>query len=484
MTVPDEANEPGGAARRSVPSAVRAERGRDAPRPSRGEGRPPERREGRERRGRGLARRLGKRLPWIAAAAFFVAMALWIGRDKRIGKEAYEAYSVHNTSEEGLSLAYRYLRERAQEEDSKAKVGVITRPARRAGISADAVLFQIRPSAQSLPEVLKRRSRKASPKKADGEAEGEGAEEGKEGKGGKGGKPEEDPEARGRDRDEGFLTTGEFGWAYDGGRLVLAIDESFREIDVKVARGDRAVSKVYPIWPGVEEVKPPAARRLSGEQTDRMHAIFAVGDGPLLGRWPVGRGEVFVMSCPEIFRNDRLAHGDHLALLEALAGAGRPVYFDEYVHGLQTSSGVMELFRSWGLGPLVILSALAAAIYFWRATARIGPEEDDHRETRTEAVEFVDSLAQLYNRALSRVEALALYEEAFKKSVTAVTGLRGKALDARIHEFTKDLEIPTNLSAALEVTAGRAKDMSALEFRRFLRGLNEAFRRVDNVKRQ
>ena len=190
------------------------------------------------------------------------------------------------------------------------------------------------------------------------------------------------------------------------------------------------------------------------------------------------------MSCPEVLQNDRLARGDNLALLEALAGAGRPVYFDEYIHGLQASSGVMELFRSWGLGPLVILSGLAALTCFWRASARIGPEEDDHRETRTEAVEFVDSLAQLYDRALKRVEALALYEEVFRKSVTAVTGLRGKALDDRILGFTKDLEIPTNLGAALRLTAGRRRDMSAPEFRRYLKGLNEAFGRLENVKRQ
>ena len=45
----------------------------------------------------------------IAIAAFFAAAVIWIGNDRNVGKRAFDEYSVENTSDEGLSLAFRYL---------------------------------------------------------------------------------------------------------------------------------------------------------------------------------------------------------------------------------------------------------------------------------------------------------------------------------------------------------------------------------------
>ncbi|MHC4251067.1 MAG: hypothetical protein ACYS9X_18250, partial [Planctomycetota bacterium] len=174
---------------------------------------------------------------------------------------------------------------------------------------------------------------------------------------------------------------------------------------------------------------------------------------------------------------------DHLALLEALAGRGRPVYFDEYVHGMESRAGALEIVRGWGLGALVVTGALAAVAAFWRARRRIGPPEDDFRETRVEAVDFVDSLAELYGRALRRIEALALYEESFRQGASVSTGLRGPALEERVKSLTKGLDIPTNLAAGLAAADRRVRDMSVQEFNRYLRGLNQAFGRLEHAKR-
>jgi len=89
-----------------------------------------------------------KRLPWIMAAAFFVAGAAWLARDPHVPRQAFQAYSVHNTGEEGLSLAFRYLGE-------GRRVETLARPLERAFLDARAVLFRIRPNSPVPPGLRK-----------------------------------------------------------------------------------------------------------------------------------------------------------------------------------------------------------------------------------------------------------------------------------------------------------------------------------------
>ena len=385
---------------------------------------------------------MGRRayLPWVAVGVYFLAVFIWMGRDRRLTREAFEPCSTRNTSPEGLSLAFKYLRERARLAGG-GRVELLTRPFERAALEADAVLFRVRPSMRSLLEGLW-----TEPKDEKGSTR----------------------EAAGR-----FLTAAEESWIHDGGRLVLALDEGCGELEV-VPSGSGAVRKVYPIWPGVEELRPAPQRALAGGALDWMHGVFAVGQEPLVARRRLGEGELFVMSCPEIFQNGRIGRGDHLALLEELSGGGRPVYFDEYVHGLARGRGVLEIAKRAGLGPLVSLLVLTALAAYWRRRTRVGPEEDPYRETRVESVDFVDSLAQLYNRALRRRRAISLYHGALVRSVSVQTGLRGEALDAKVDGLAQGMRPPR---------PGRKRDIGAQEFRRALKAINKAFRRLADEKR-
>ena len=45
---------------------------------------------------------------------------------------------------------------------------------------------------------------------------------------------------------------------------------------------------------------------------------------------------------------------------------------------------------------MLLLSALAALLYFWRNAKRLGPPEDDVRERRSDAIDLVGSLGTLY----------------------------------------------------------------------------------------
>jgi hypothetical protein len=86
-----------------------------------------------------------RRLPWIAAAAFLAAVGLWLAKDPRIPRQAFQEYSVYNVSPGGLSLAFRYL------EAEGRTVRVLSRPLERAFLPAEAVLFRIRPDSAVPP---------------------------------------------------------------------------------------------------------------------------------------------------------------------------------------------------------------------------------------------------------------------------------------------------------------------------------------------
>jgi hypothetical protein len=178
---------------------------------------------------------------------------------------------------------------------------------------------------------------------------------------------------------------------------------------------------------------------------------------------------VLLLACPEVLENGLLAGGDHLRFLEALAGEGRPVLFDELAHGVGGEQGLLPLLFDWGLGPALFLAALAGALLLWRARARVGPAEDAGEDRRSDAVDLVGSMAQLYERALRRSEAAALYHEWFRRAAAQRTGLRGTDLEARVRQMTGGVSL---------AAWGEGRDMSEAELQDVLARLNRAFERL------
>ncbi len=188
-------------------------------------------------------------------------------------------------------------------------------------------------------------------------------------------------------------------------------------------------------------------------------------------RLALGRGEVILLGTPEIFANDRLARGDHLALLETLAGpaGARPIYFDERAHGFERHPGTLSLLADWGFGPALLLALLVAAAAFWRARSPHGPPERADPDLRSDVVDLVDALGELYDRALRRVDALRVHHDNLGRTVAAETGLSGSALAGRMALLLPDFSPP--LPGAPEI--------SREEFHRQLRIVNVAFGRID-----
>lgn len=318
---------------------------------------------------------------WGGALAYFAAMLAWIGAEPGRRAQLFPAGSAFNTSESGLSLAHRYLSARAGRPGGPSRVAVLGRPVGDLGPPPDAVVLRVRPAAAL----------------------------------------------------SALLTPAERGWVERGGRLVVGFTSALAGVEVAPAQG--AAAKVFPALPGVRRLEPPHPRVLAGGTPLEAHAIFSIGEHAALARWPLGRGDVLLLAVPEVIENGALAQADHLRLLEALAGSGRPVFFDEHVHGHESRAGVLDLLASWGLGPALVLLALIGVALLWRERARLGAPEDDHSERRTEAVDLLDSLARLYDRALTPAQALRLYRRGLERMMSAQSGLRGDALARRMSEL-------------------------------------------------
>jgi len=369
-------------------------------------------------------------LPLIFALLLFVAISIiWIVTDRRAPQRVYDVYSSANTSKEGLSLASGYLAKRR-------KVAMLTRPLGREPIERNAVVFRV---VNEMPRFF-------DPEALDDKQVGPP-------------RPKTPPLLN--DRDEAFLRR--------GGRIVLAARGG--TLDSAITN-ERVARKVLPIWPAVESLALPPDSQAFVTLRSRMLPIFVAGTRVVLARERIGDGELFVLSAPALLRNDNLM--DNLALLTALAGGdGRPVYFDEVLHGIVRGDGALALMKEWNLGPFLLMLATAAILIFWRGGRRIGPAEVDARETRSDAVDLVRSLGALYHEVTTDAEAIALYYDSLTRAVAHSSGLRGDALRKRVDELTGGLVPPE----------GRER-MPRRVFAMQLRAINDGFERITNLERR
>src|SRR5260370_27085370 len=232
-----------------------------------------------------------------------------------------------------------------------------------------------------------------------------------------------------------LLTADEADWVEHGGRMVLAMAGSGGPLQSQYD-AEGVAHKVFPFAPGIERISLPERRGIAPSSLGaRMIALYTSGKSVVVSRERLGAGDIVVVAVPEMFQNKYLGVGNHLPLLIALSGAARPIYFDEYVHGLASADGPLDLLKEWRLGPFLLLALGVAILKLWRGASRVGPPEEEFRDTRSEAVDLVSSLGALYQKSMTDAEALSLYHEALTLTVAAQAGLRGDALQKRVAEL-------------------------------------------------
>lgn len=379
----------------------------------------------------------------VAVLASCTAVVSWVGNDPRLS-DTYGAFSTYNTSPSGLSQAYAYLAARRAEPNVRRLVREIA--AERA--PAAATIFRIGAAAVPLEPVPDREE--------DESAEDDPKKEGSPAK------PAAKPRAL-----EKLIGGDEEAWVRSGGRLVIGFATAYADLEADpVACG--SYRSVFPVDPPLPGPDSPICRSLTGGGMRRFHSLVSTEHGPVLARWPLGAGDVIAFSMPHAFVNGEIDRGRNLELLERLAGENRVVYFDEMALGIGRQSSMWDLLVvDWRLGPAMVLLAAAAVASFWRRAKQAGPPERPDRDVRSEAIDLVQSLGQLYDRSVTRDQALRLYYQALARAVHARTGLSGDALDLAVRERARGYDPRPNL-----------KEMSREEFQRKLAILNHAYETV------
>jgi hypothetical protein len=357
--------------------------------------------------------------PLLAALAYLGLTLAWSAHEAPRRGEAFAPGSVWSSREEGYSLAFAYLAAQAEARGAPP-VRVLDRRTPVADLPSRGVVFRVQPLDDAEGAVVR------------------GADE---------------------------------AWVAQGGRLVLILDRPYRGFEPVPFSAARRVVRTFP-WGGGEwryRPNPPRGLAVTGA-LELGHTLYAAGELPLAVRRHLGAGEIMVFASPEAFSNHGLGKADHLAILAELAG-DRPVLFDESSHGTTRGARVLGLLSSWGLGPALAALGLVALVYLWRAGTRIGPAEREPGEDRSEAVDLVDSLADLYGRALGRNDAVALYAEGLARTVTIETGLAEAAAHARARALAP---------AAHELD--ETKDLGRNEFATALEQLNNAYDQVEHAR--
>src|SRR5207237_5441970 len=276
-------------------------------------------------------RRVRRALLVFATPAYFIGAVAWLALDRRVSRQAFTELSSANTADEGVSLAYKYRASSGRE------VSQLTRPVDANAIPRDAVIFRFVELGSPLsfrddiPDIddddpnLTDKSKKKKPLP-----------------------PKKRPPAT------ALLSDDEEEWVRRGGRFVLGTADSYgplkvRGLTIKTAR------KAFPIWSGLDELALPDPRGLDGDPLRRAHALYVAGNDIVIARQTIGAGELILIATPELFTNKHIGRGNHLALLAALAGAERPVFFDELPHGLGGDAGFVAMLKEWNLGPFLLL---------------------------------------------------------------------------------------------------------------------------------
>lgn len=193
------------------------------------------------------------------------------------------------------------------------------------------------------------------------------------------------------------------GWVRKGHRLVISAHNSYvpgRTMQLSASAAGSAAVHGYSVGVGRMAVGPEAFQSLDAPVL--VHVARKDGSPVLVSR-SEGEGRIFWSADHDWIKNGLIASDDNLTMaLHLLSPAtGKLTAFDEYHHGFQAPERWWEVL-SGPLFALTIQGAVALALFFWAAGFRFGTPQHPAAATPRAAVEYVQSMGNVYNRAGAR----------------------------------------------------------------------------------
>ena len=242
-----------------------------------------------------------------------------------------------------------------------------------------------------------------------------------------------------------------------GGHLVaggVGVDEWLAAVvDEPPLLGDDGVRIALPVGDppaevdGVRTVR--AGRSGSWEVPGQLRPILAGADGgPVIAlAGSSGSGRVVALADPSPVQNGFLAAEDNAALALGLVGPpDHAVLFAEGAHGYGDSEGLAALPRRWrltlaGLG-------LAAALWLYGRSRRLGPPEDEARALPPPRWAYVDAVAGTLVRTRRPQEAAEPVRRQARELIARRAGLPPGAGPDDLYQAALRLGVPPDEAAA------------------------------------
>lgn len=212
---------------------------------------------------------------------------------------------------------------------------------------------------------------------------------------------------------------------------------------------------------GVRTVR--AGRSGSWEVVGQLRPILAGGDGgPVIAlAGNSGAGRVVALADPAPVQNGFLAAEDNAALALGLVGPpNRTVLFAEGAHGYGDSEGLAALPRRWRLALAGL--GLAAGIWLYGRSRRLGPPEDEARALPPPRWAYVDAVAGTLDRTRRPQEAAEPVRRQARELIARRAGLPPDAGPEDLYQAALRLGVPPEEAAAALGSPGPSEESTVL----------------------
>ncbi|MCP3143360.1 DUF4350 domain-containing protein [Pyxidicoccus xibeiensis] len=176
------------------------------------------------------------------------------------------------------------------------------------------------------------------------------------------------------------------------------------------------------VWLAVGPLRHLSALRVSQDRGLRMGhedamPLAGLGGAAAVWRWPLGKGEVYVLAGADLVENRRLELLDNLRFWDALAARG-PLLFDEYHHQLAPPPPL-----SRGIWVFVAQVLAVGLLYVVARGTRFGAPRPLSIERHRSALEYVRSMGWLMRRAKVERELLPELDRALRQQMQERLGI-------------------------------------------------------------
>jgi len=247
-----------------------------------------------------------------------------------------------------------------------------------------------------------------------------------------------------------------------GGWLEAVVDEPPLPGDDGTRTAAPVGTPPAPEVDGVRTVR--AGRRGSWEEAGQLRPILAGEDGgtPVIAlAGPSGAGRVVALADTAPVQNRLLGSDDNAALALGLVGSPeRTVFFAEGVHGYGDSEGLSALPRRWRLALAGL--GLAAAVWLYARSRRLGPPEDEARPLPPPRWAYVDAVAGTLARTRRPHEAAEPVRRRARELIARRTGLPPDVGPEDLYQAAIHLGLPPDEAAAALGSAGPTEEATVL----------------------